>query len=713
MVELDVGSANLGTGDVIAGGLGSSHFPTLQHPQNVGKKVQDPCAILVQPPREVLVNGAKQWSNALIANFLGKSPPLYVFQRTANKLWGRKGSVVIRFLAPEEKYSRKGVVQTNVGTKDRDALNSSSGTLDIGDGGGSVIYEDNVVQTNVVQPGSGVVSIESTVCIPCVKVEPVDIIVPVEVPIVNEGLLGSNKFEALVNTAVEHEGAWPSEPPNSAGRGSTRSLLLKRFLFLTKTLKELEKMTGSGSEAQMDDSKPAMEEIEAVAVAGADCLAPMDTETEAVEVKDHVQVVEDGELMAQPVGDNPDSVERQAVSDQTHGGEDNDKAHNVVVAAADVQNEELLKSGDNGDGEFKDAEDKSVVESVTKMDEIEHDNDLFGSPSAEIKVKPQDDANGVDNQEQTTRREPSDKNPNLCFDNDGSDTEEEQAAFVKEVEAFYKENDLEFKHPKFYKEDLNLLKLWRAVIKLGGYEQVTSCKLWRQVGESFNPPKTCTTMSWTFRIFYEKALLEYEKHKMHGAVLPHSVPSLVEPITVVSPPSDSTQAPGSGRAKRDAAARAAQSWHSKCVHDNSEDKSLSLTPKSDKPKKSASGSLKRKKPSATELVVRSAPAKSKKLQLDTMVVDIGAPADWVKVNVQKTANSYEVYALVPGLLREEVHVQSDPAGRLVISGEPKELDNPWGVTPFKKVVSLPSRIDPNKTSAVVTLHGQLFVRAPF
>lgn len=70
---------------------------------------------------------------------------------------------------------------------------------------------------------------------------------------------------------------------------------------------------------------------------------------------------------------------------------------------------------------------------------------------------------------------------------------------------------------------------------------------------------------------------------------------------------------------------------------------------------------------------------------------------------------FEVYALVPGLLREEVcllflsvviciyikihiilsgiqvHVQSDPGGRLVISGEPEHLDNPWGVTPFKKV----------------------------
>ncbi|KAK8979041.1 hypothetical protein V6N11_007498 [Hibiscus sabdariffa] len=148
-------------------------------------------------------------------------------------------------LGDEEKRSRKGVVQTNVGTKDGDALNSSSGTLDvdIGDGGGSVIYEDNDVQTNVVQPvdqgikqveiedginpvsavgfsaaiSNSVVSIESIVCIPCVEVEPVDIIVPVEVPIVNEGLLGSNKFEALVNTAVEHEGVVLSSRKTAGG----------------------------------------------------------------------------------------------------------------------------------------------------------------------------------------------------------------------------------------------------------------------------------------------------------------------------------------------------------------------------------------------------------------------------------------------------------------------------------------------------------------
>ncbi|KAH9654698.1 protein dead ringer [Citrus sinensis] len=262
--------------------------------------------------------------------------------------------------------------------------------------------------------------------------------------------------------------------------------------------------------------------------------------------------------------------------------------------------------------------------------------------------------------------EVSKESSNLSFlfeppvaEGDESGTEDEQVAFAKEVENFYRERNLEFKHPKFYKEDLNLLKLWRAVIKLGGYDE---------------------------------ALLEYEKHRMSNGELPLHDGSLTEPSRIESQAAGS-QAFGSGRARRDAAARAMQGWHSKRLL--------------------GSGLLKRKKPSTVEHSIQVANVKATNPQLDTMIIDIGPPADWVKINVQRTIDCFEVYALVPGLLREEVHVQSDPAGRLVISGQPEHMDNPWGVTPFKKVVSLPSRIDPHQTSAVVTLHGQLFVRVPF
>lgn len=304
-------------------------------------------------------------------------------------------------------------------------------------------------------------------------------------------------------------------------------------------------------------------------------------------------------------------------------------------------------------------------------------------------------------------------------ESDETGTEEDQAAFMKELETFFKERSMDFKPPKFYGEGLNLLKLWRAVTRLGGYEQVTSCKLWRQVGESFKPPKTCTTVSWTFRCFYEKALLEYEKHKMNGGELTLPDASLTEPISVGNQAAGS-QGSGPGRQRRDAAARAMQGWHSQRLLGNGEvgdpiikDKNPSSTPKREKQLKSI-GLLKRKTPpSPVERAVKVARMKASKPQVDTTVVDVGAPADWVKINVLRTKDCFEVYALVPGLLREEVRVQSDPVGRLVISGEPEQLDNPWGVTPFKKVVSLPSRIDPHQTSAVVTLHGQLFVRVPF
>ncbi|KAL2348725.1 hypothetical protein Fmac_002725 [Flemingia macrophylla] len=301
------------------------------------------------------------------------------------------------------------------------------------------------------------------------------------------------------------------------------------------------------------------------------------------------------------------------------------------------------------------------------------------------------------------------------YDGNESGTEEDQSAFMRELENFFRERNMEFKPPKFYGEGLNCLKLWRAVTRLGGYDKVTSCKLWRQVGESFKPPKTCTTVSWTFRGFYEKALLDYERHKIKGGELNVPIASHPEPINIEN------QGSASGRARRDAAARAMQGWHSQRLLGNGEvsdpiikDKNTVSVQKREKQLKSINY-VKRKKQSSPYMdsSAKAARTKPSKPQLDTTVIDIGPPADWVKVNVQKTKDCFEVYALVPGLLREEVRVQSDPAGRLVISGEPEHPNNPWGVSPFKKVVSLPARIDPHQTSAVVTLHGQLFVRVPF
>ncbi|MCO5609284.1 hypothetical protein L7F22_063510 [Adiantum nelumboides] len=119
-------------------------------------------------------------------------------------------------------------------------------------------------------------------------------------------------------------------------------------------------------------------------------------------------------------------------------------------------------------------------------------------------------------------------------------TPEEQAAFVRELERFFAERNMEFKHPKFYQENLNCLKLWRAVVRLGGHEAVTTGKLWRQVGDTFKPPKSCTTVSWSFRIFYKKALLEYERFKF-GQLYPGSGDGAVQHDGGNDPQTDALQ----------------------------------------------------------------------------------------------------------------------------------------------------------------------------
>jgi HSP20 family molecular chaperone IbpA len=207
--------------------------------------------------------------------------------------------------------------------------------------------------------------------------------------------------------------------------------------------------------------------------------------------------------------------------------------------------------------------------------------------------------------------------------------------------------------------------------------------------------------------------LEYEKHlRQNGELnLPGSA-SL--PSSGIEKEASSHQASGSGRTRRDAAARAMQGWHSQRLLGSGEvtepivkEKGLNSTPKQKNLKNI--GVQKQKTTTGMDLVFSHESEK----QSTAEVIDVGPPADWVKINVRETKDCFEIFALVPGLLREEVRVQSDPAGRLVIAGQPEQLDNPWGITPFKKVVNFPARIDPLHTSAVVSLHGRLFVRVPF
>ena len=65
-------------------------------------------------------------------------------------------------------------------------------------------------------------------------------------------------------------------------------------------------------------------------------------------------------------------------------------------------------------------------------------------------------------------------------------------------------------------KELDLYKLYKAVIARGGSTRVSNNKLWREIVNEFGLPASCTSASFTLRNHYGKCLYEYEKKFFHG-----------------------------------------------------------------------------------------------------------------------------------------------------------------------------------------------------
>ncbi|KAG5571937.1 hypothetical protein H5410_061703 [Solanum commersonii] len=244
-----------------------------------------------------------------------------------------------------------------------------------------------------------------------------------------------------------------------------------------------------------------------------------------------------------------------------------------------------------------------------------------------------------------------------CEDDEGS--LKDQATFLVKLGRFYREKAMKFKPPKFYGHHLNFLKLWRSMIRLGGYDPI---------------------------------LLQYKRDRTQNREL--QLPIALPPgFLGVDNEGSGYQISTSGRAVRDSDARCRLGWKEQHLLGYGEvaepivkDTSAYNTPKHAKSIKT-SGSIKNRGQNEVEHPMKAAETETSK-QLDIQVVDVGPLVDWVQV-------------------------QSDPAGRLVITGQPNQLNNLWGVPVFKNVVTLPARIDQLRINAIVGLHGCLHVHVPF
>lgn len=63
-----------------------------------------------------------------------------------------------------------------------------------------------------------------------------------------------------------------------------------------------------------------------------------------------------------------------------------------------------------------------------------------------------------------------------------------------------------FKVPSLGGKELDLCKLYKAVISRGGSIRVSNNKLWKEIVNEFEIPASCTSASFTLRNHYNKCL---------------------------------------------------------------------------------------------------------------------------------------------------------------------------------------------------------------
>lgn len=92
------------------------------------------------------------------------------------------------------------------------------------------------------------------------------------------------------------------------------------------------------------------------------------------------------------------------------------------------------------------------------------------------------------------------------------DEEAKSKKFLEELTKYYNQQGKEsFKYPIVSGKNLDLYKLYKEVIKRGGYQVVFDNKQWKDVVNTLDLPSSCTSASFTVKRHYKKYLLSYEQ----------------------------------------------------------------------------------------------------------------------------------------------------------------------------------------------------------
>jgi len=126
--------------------------------------------------------------------------------------------------------------------------------------------------------------------------------------------------------------------------------------------------------------------------------------------------------------------------------------HQPISSMSHNGNSEQLHLQHPGSGSHE--QQRGNVDHPEEDDDDDDDSTPDASPRAEVKVEGES-STGMAQSGDGHRVEVE---PDPFLDGDDSGTEEEQAAFMAELERFHREHSLEFKPPKFYGKGLNCLK---------------------------------------------------------------------------------------------------------------------------------------------------------------------------------------------------------------------------------------------------------------
>ncbi|KAI8141943.1 hypothetical protein BJV82DRAFT_616529 [Fennellomyces sp. T-0311] len=84
--------------------------------------------------------------------------------------------------------------------------------------------------------------------------------------------------------------------------------------------------------------------------------------------------------------------------------------------------------------------------------------------------------------------------------------------FMRQLREFHERKGTPFQpEPILGGKKLDLLRIYRTVMDAGGYEKVTQNRGWKQVGDPFDFPPTCTNSAYILKAVYIKNLLGWEE----------------------------------------------------------------------------------------------------------------------------------------------------------------------------------------------------------